>query len=125
MKAGEDWQQTFELVRRKLRVRVMDPTGKKPLSGWEVRVVIHDASSWPGGMMTTDEDGWLTIDPAPAGEITLLRWPGNLMTKARRDGWAKRNPEREVRELMLPFGKVQLPAGKTGADVSVRMQGQR
>ncbi|MEQ8766423.1 MAG: carboxypeptidase-like regulatory domain-containing protein [Planctomycetota bacterium] len=91
--AGSDRRETFEFDDRVLRVRLMDEKGELPLANTECR-------SWEDPFwteQTSDENGWVIIDPAPPFAFTLQV-----------DGHGK-------------VGPLEMPAGQREARIEVRV----
>ena len=95
--AGRDQTRTFQIQRRKLRVRVLDAAGK-PVA--KKTFEVEAPKPWYVDDVTTDADGWLTIDPAPDGAVQLSCAP----------------------KIKLP--PVRVPAGMLKGAVTVKMPKQ-
>ena len=67
---GESVRNTFSFERRRLVLRVLQPDGATPLASAEVLIELISQSGFD--VRTTDADGRLVLDPAPAGAFRLL-----------------------------------------------------
>ena len=86
-----------------MRVRLLEADGKTPMAKVNVFVLSNGPS--PGfdfNWKITDADGWLTLDPAPAGEVRF---------------------QVLGRGLAGVLGPVQVPAGEREATFELKIGG--
>jgi len=93
---GKTATRTFHLVRRRMRVRIVEADGETPLAG--AKVFVSSRRGW-SRRLETDEHGWLTIDLAPSSKVQVY-------VRGRNDG---------------PVGSVEIPKGRKQAEFTLRL----
>ena len=119
--ADQDNQQVLQLIRTKLRVRILHNDGQTPFANRELTVGFGQAMFF-AVVAKTDAEGWLLLDPAPQGEVRLEAWPPDINSQGARlklmqhpEDWSKARTE--LAPIRVPQGKkelrveVRLPAG--------------
>lgn len=91
----------FSVERRRVRVRVLDPDGRTPVANQAFMVSPAIARD----VHHTDADGWLTLDPAPAGAFHLRAATGQGPST-----WSPTGPA---------LGPLELPASEQTGTLTV------
>lgn len=116
IRAGEESAAQFEFTTRTFAARILDSRGE-PAAKRSVDI-LWKGQVYPGGRLTTDAKGLLSIGHAPEGPFTIAVWPTHLTDRdAQRiyhnkhpDDWEKARIELppveanggETRDLRLP-----------------------
>ena len=116
IRAGEESTAQFEFTTRTFAARILDSRGE-PAAKRSVDI-LWQGQVYPGGRLTTDARGRLSISHAPEGPFTIAVWPAHLTNRdAQRiyhnehpDDWEKARIELppveanggETRDLRLP-----------------------
>ena len=97
VESGQESARDFHFTWRRMRIRLLEADGETPISEARVSIMARglglDMSS-----RVTDKDGWITLDPAPGGEVRIQLWQGSGGI----------------------FGPVQVPAGEKEATFELK-----
>jgi hypothetical protein len=99
--SGQEHSGTFHIEHRVMRIRLLEADGVTPMARTGVRVTADEIGSIS---RTTDGDGWMTVDPAPAGPVRFhIQVTG---------------------AVGHTLGPIEMPAGKKEASFELRVGGE-
>lgn len=104
-------EQIFEVRRRVLRLRVLEPDGTPAT---QRLILLRGALS--SDDPERDADGWITVDPIPPRPILVLTYPIGFVAAAR----AAMSPEDRQR-IVIRLGEVTAPEGPREAQIELRI----
>jgi hypothetical protein len=108
---------TFALLRRTLRVRVLQADGS-PAAARRFSVLQPGRLASAG---TTDADGWLELESVPAGSFHLATWPLALSDQAAQTAHIRAHPYPQWLDALVRLGPLQMNAGEVRAETELRL----